>query len=343
MSTEVTTATRDAALARARLKREATLHEESVQRAADEIRAKLQNGDAESITALRIDTDWGTLIALRPASIRTPNYQRHLRANRVRKMAQKFDPRLYGVVLVTMRSGKPSVIDGQHRIAAAIQAGHGDDALPALVIPTSTYREEAELFVRANLRETTVPAATGEVFHARIEQGDERATMVAKVVEDAGLQLDMHMESDGEGFVRAIATLERIFKQGGPEHLADVLTTLLATYGGQRGSTAHWMLMGFHQFLYRFHDFADRARLAEQLRPLTADGLTARAMMARIAEGGYRRHDSGVAIGRTMRNIYNESQGKKLPEWDSVPMALSRTLPPGTLHLLRPTHTGRKS
>jgi len=339
-------AAREASLGRARVRREQVLHDEAVHKAAEEIRLRLQNGDKEAVGDLRIDTDWGVLIALRPAAIGTPKYQRHLNARRVRKMAQAFDPRLYGVVLVTMRSGKPSVIDGQHRINAAIQAGHGDDPLPALVIPTATYREEAELFVRANHRETTVPVSTGEVFNARMEQGDERAELITKIVTESGLILDVHMEKDhmAPDTIRAIATTERILKNGGPEHLKDVLTTLTACYGGARGSFNHWMLMGFHQFLYRYHDLSEREPLVRAIKPMTYEGLVTRAQMQRIAAGGFARQDSGTAIGQVMRASYNDLPGtKKLPEWEDVPQLKSSRLPEGTLYFERPTHAGRRA
>jgi hypothetical protein len=336
---------RTQSLARAKIRRETKLHEEAIHRASEEIKLRLQNGDRQAVADVRIDTEWGTLIALRPASIKTPNYQRFLKAGRVRRMAKDFDPRLYGVVLVTMREGKPSVIDGQHRIAAAIQAGHGDDPLPALVVPTHTYREEAELFVRANLRDTTVPVTPGEVFHARLEQGDERAEDIRRIVEGLGLAIDYTMQSqfDAPGNIRAIATVERLYKAGGPEHLADIFTCLKESFGDERGAYAHWMLQGFHQLLWRYHDILDRAHLAAALEQTSMQSLTARAMMRRIAEGGFKRVDSGNAIGRTVHDLYNEHPGaRKLRDWDDAQGPKGLHLPEGALYLARPTHTTRR-
>lgn len=273
-------------------------------------------------TDARIDTPWGTLVALRPAVVVTPEYQRHLRPNRVRRMAREFDPRLYGVILVAMRDDRPQIIDGQHRVAAAIQAGHADTPMPAMIVQTASYTEEAALFVQANRRDTTVPAATGEVFHARLEQGDARAEAIRETVEGAGFVLDLHMDMDGDkaGIIRAIATLERIFKLGGPTHLADVLVTLSEVYGEDRRAMQHDVLMGMHQFLYRYHDIVDRDRLALVLRPIRVDGLQARTLLRRMADG-MRRGDSGLAMGMTIREVYTESTtpGSRLPAWETRP------------------------
>jgi hypothetical protein len=333
------------AIGRARLRREQAQHDDTLAHAAAEIAAKIQNGELASVHGVSIETEWGTLVALRPASIMTPNYQRNLKQHRVRKMSRAFDPRLYGVILVTVRGGKPSVIDGQHRIAAAIQAGHGDEHLPALVIPTATYREEAELFVRANHRETTVPASTGEIFHARMEQGDERALDVARVVTESGFQIDFTMAKDYKKpeFIRSVATLERIYRHGGPDHLADVLKTIGTIWGDNRQSLNHWMLAGFHQFIYRYHDLTDRARLQVAVRSLTPEQLTTRALMTRIAEGGFRRTDSGIAIGKTLKALYEETPGRKLPAWEEQPVMLRSKTPDDVLYNSRPSHTTKSA
>ena len=279
------------------------------------------------IQFLRCDTLW------------TPDYQRKLQQNRVNRIARQLDVRLLGVLLVTLRAGRWYVIDGIHRLAACVAAGHGAKRLRCLIIPEMTYQEEAELFVQGNNRDNTKPLATGEVFHARIEQGDPVAAEIAEITKAAGLTLDLMMDlstTDPE-VVRAVATLERIYRNGGPDHLADVLTTIIDCFPRSREALAHELLGGMHHFLWRYHNKVDRAVLRNTLRALGIEGVMARAAMARAA--GWRRTTrSGVLVGLTILDIYNDqrSSRNRLPRWELMPQMSSINRRSGIVYFPRP-------
>jgi hypothetical protein len=269
--------------------------------------------------------DWlmpGKLLFLRADTIATPDYQRGVQGTRVRRMAANLDPRLLGVLLVAFRDGRYHVIDGQHRLAAVIHAGHGARALRCLALEVASYREEAELFVTGNARDNTKPLTTGQQFHARLEQGDKTAHAIKAICDGAGVTLDlmMNLSTSAADTIRAVATLDRIYRNGGPDHLADVIATIVDIFPHDREALIHGVLLGFHQFLWRYHALADRAVLRNALRNLTLDGLNARAMMAKAA-GWRKRTDSGLLIGQTILDVYNDQRQarNRLPTWAIVP------------------------
>jgi hypothetical protein len=299
----------------------------------------VNNGKAEDIVRDETILAPGTIVRLLPGRLITGEYQRNLRPVRVKKLARNFDPRLCGVLLVTERNGNIYLIDGQHRAAAAIAAGRNDVPIPCLVVDASTYEEEAELFIAANNRSTTVPVTTGEIFHARVEAGDPTAIEVLRIAEEVGLYLDLHMRRDStlDGAVRAIATLVRIYRVGGPEHLRDVLETITRAFGNRRSAWTHYVLMGYHQLLYRYHGIIDRERLAAVARGLGIEGLNARAAMRRMSNS-FGRNDSGIILGRVLVDACNEGlrSHQQLPDWDVMLTPPPSKLPEGQSYFTRP-------
>lgn len=281
----------------------------------------------------------GEILFLRVDQLWTPDYQRKLQQTRVNRIARNLDPRLLGVLLVTEREGHSYVIDGIHRLGACVQAGHGDKRVRCLLIPLTDYKEEAELFVQGNNRDNTKPLSTGEVFHARIEQGDPVAHDIQTIATAADLKLDLMMDQSTTrpDTVRAIATLERVYRNGGPDHLADVLATISDCYPEERDALTHEFLSGMHHFLWRYHGRVDRTVLRNTLRGLGIDGLQARALMAK-ASGWRRSTRSGVLVGMTILDVYNDQRSarNRLPRWELMPQMSPINRRSGIVYFPRP-------
>jgi hypothetical protein len=74
-------------------------------------------------------------------------YQRPINIAHVRKIANEFDERAFGVILVSERAdGSVYVIDGQHRLAAVKSMGRGGSEIPCHVYRGLSVGDEALIF-----------------------------------------------------------------------------------------------------------------------------------------------------------------------------------------------------
>lgn len=192
-------------------------------------------------------------------------YQRELDGRRVQKIVDAFEPRLLGTLEVARRNGgKLAVFDGQHRLAALTDLGI--DSAPCLVHDNLTPQQEANLFVALQRERRNVSSL--ERFRARIFSGDRDARTIKKVVESAGYVIpDYYTEhTNGHRAIRAVGTLERIYRQSDQGALRDALEIVARTWGDDPRSADGLLVEGM--WLLRQH-YGDRigadeiARLGE--------------------------------------------------------------------------------
>lgn len=115
------------------------------------------------------------------------SYQRQPIEAKVLSIARSYDARLAGTITVARRDGRFYVIDGGHRVAAAMRRS-SVDLMDCLVIDSTGPQMEAELFVKCNTMRKPVTAI--EKFNAKVMYGDPVATTVAKLVEQSGRKVD---------------------------------------------------------------------------------------------------------------------------------------------------------
>lgn len=114
----------------------------------------------------------------------------------IRQIAENWDWRLCGTLTVSDRAGVETglyVIDGQHRLAAAIKRGD-IEALPCIISKFDGIEDEARLFVALNSARRQV----GEVekFHARVASKDHGALAAKRVIEDSGMIVARYTDAE---------------------------------------------------------------------------------------------------------------------------------------------------
>jgi uncharacterized protein DUF6551 len=125
-----------------------------------------------------------------------PRYQREIDSRRSRahiaKIAANFRWARFGAILVTPRGAAEAgggrgwtVIDGQHRIAAARECGF--DLVPAVVIGSAGLAEQASAFVWAN--RTRVPMSAQALHRANLVAGDVEAVTLDRLCRAAGVEI----------------------------------------------------------------------------------------------------------------------------------------------------------
>jgi hypothetical protein len=164
-------------------------------------------------------------------------YQRSLDTERgqalVRKIAIAWDWGLCQPLFVARRAdGGLYVVDGQHRLAAAVL--RGDIAqLPCVVTHFAGAAHEAAAFVTLNQQRRPLNAL--ELFKAALAAGDADAQAIQQCVEAAGLALAAHTNNQAmkAGQVANIGGLQRCIATYGATVLETALKVLAGAYPNQ--------------------------------------------------------------------------------------------------------------
>lgn len=162
-------------------------------------------------------------------------YQRELDHRRVDRIVDDYDPRLLGVLEVSIRNGngKGTVFDGGHRLAALKKLKI--TKVPVLAHSDLTPKEEAMLFVALqNGRKRVNPI---QRFAAQVFSGDLFAVDLKAAVEEAGWHVSRHGSGPDTG-IKGIVTLERIFRNG---NLAETLALAELWRGDEKVTDAMFL------------------------------------------------------------------------------------------------------
>ena len=159
-------------------------------------------------------------------------YQRELRHDLVNKIGSEYDIVKAGPILVNERDPENNqgdglwAVDGQHRMAGALQAGETE--IFAHVVHGLTRAEEAELRLARNDRRSD---NTFEKFRARLVMGDEKAHAIVECVRQQGAKLNLAV-SPTHG-INALVAAETLYNagDGAGVWLGRVLRFLRETFG----------------------------------------------------------------------------------------------------------------
>lgn len=110
-------------------------------------------------------------------------YQRNAKNARVLKLAKRWNWLACGVLTVAQRNGRYYVVDGQHRLMAALKRSD-ISRLPCLVFESAEMRNEAVAFRDANKERR--PITTFEQWNADLVAQDEPTMFVHALITQAG-------------------------------------------------------------------------------------------------------------------------------------------------------------
>ena len=110
-------------------------------------------------------------------------YQRHAKNIRVLRLAKRWNWLACGVLTVAKRGGRYYVVDGQHRLMAALKRGD-IERLPCLVFESNEMREEAVAFRDANKERR--PITSFEQWHADLVAEDEATLYAHEIIISSG-------------------------------------------------------------------------------------------------------------------------------------------------------------
>lgn len=113
-------------------------------------------------------------------------YQRSAIKNKIADITAEWSWLACGALIVAKRDGSLWVVDGQHRLLAAMRRSD-IRALPCVIFETETIKDEAIGFLSANTNRRPV-TAIGK-HKALVASGDEAASFVSRILEAKGLRV----------------------------------------------------------------------------------------------------------------------------------------------------------
>lgn len=237
------------------------------------------------------------------------SYQRDIRTGRVKEMAKNFGPDEVGVLTVSLREdGNYYVIDGQHRVFAAVESGNGGNYFDCEIYVGLTVEEEAERFKYRNVNRGPVKAA--EKFKAELLMGDEQAIEIDRIVNNNGLKLKLSGGARKDGEIGSINALVRVYRRGGAHELDECIRTLKSIWEGESDSLGHKFILGMFTFQKKFKGYYTDDRLERKLSPVTTTRISREAKAMTELDGS----GVGTAIAKTIYKWYNNKlKTNKLP------------------------------
>ena len=191
-------------------------------------------------------------------------YQRHLNANRVKRIAAEFDERIANAPKVSYRDGHYYVFDGQHTIAARKLLNNNSDLnIVCKVYSGLTEQQEALLF--AQQTGVSAPLTAGAKMRAKIYGGDPEAIAFQSATQRAGFELSF-TQSHAKWRIACIATAFGEYRQHGERVYTDALRVLAEAWEGDIDSLRSEVLQGVTRFVALYDHEYDPIRLIRQLQ-----------------------------------------------------------------------------
>ncbi|KPF76754.1 hypothetical protein IP68_02345 [Blastomonas sp. AAP25] len=187
-------------------------------------------------------------------SIDTPGSQSMIRA-----IARKWNWDLCQPLFVAKRDdGRMYVVDGQHRLAAAIMR-EDIDQLPCIVSMTSGSAQEAQLFSEFN-RRRRAPSQL-DLYFADLAAGEPTATDINCALIAAGLSMSKHTNAGSfkPGQVMNIAGLRNCLRVHGLDVLSVACDQMAKGWAGQRLQYAGTLFPGIAELVRHERALAQRA------------------------------------------------------------------------------------
>ena len=235
-----------------------------------------------------------------------PSYQRELDVPRARRMAEKWERPLVGVIEVSDRGPAQhprfAVVDGQHRFAAA-KLRDAAAVLVANVHVGLNVRDEAHLFYAIDAKRTRL--TTWDRWNARRGSGDPTVLAVDDIAHTLGLQVD---NAPTNGNIRCVSTCEKILQLGGRTLLRETLELVVEVWGVEPEAFDAPLLHGTSYVLYHYGSELDTTRLADAMVDCSPRQFKAKAIALREYERGTMPKLAALVIVSS----YNRTKGPKL-------------------------------
>lgn len=202
------------------------------------------------------------LIPVKQLSVVWKEAQRPYKDRDAQKIADNFDPDMFGYLWVTLPNGQGiyHIIEGQHRKAALEKLGGANELAPCRILDAIDPARAAKLFDGINSgRRAVNPIST---FKVRRTAKFETEVAIDRIVRDAGYLIENSAE---DKYIGCVGALKAVYVDFGPKILADVLKIIPATWGMEHAAVNASIIRGYGEFLVAFGGKVNWQRLKEQM------------------------------------------------------------------------------
>lgn len=226
-------------------------------------------------------------------------YQREIRQSRVKSYADKYNPNIFGIILVSHRDGEYYIVDGQHRVEVAKLLGI--KTVWCQVLEGLTYEQESEHFYQINDSKSRLNA--NHKFHSKVEAKDTEALEIVQALKKYRFVYSKEGNEYGDNIINAVGTLQQIYKNSGEDGLSLILEILRKAWNGDHSSLKAEIIKGLYTFVSNYT--YDKNFLIQVLESYTPKGVSDR---ARAYTNNIRRPSEGACfhIAKTIRDLYEQ-------------------------------------
>lgn len=184
--------------------------------------------------------------------------ERALIPARVKALARAWNLDDVGAITVSIRDRKAIVIDGQHRVKAAMELGLGETKVLCHVYRGLSLEEEARKFLSLNNSRAVTPF---DRYKIGLVANDPTCVGVRDTFAKYSLRIGHH---DGDGIVRCVGSAMALYDRD-PEVLDQVCAVLTGTWGTRSAAFEQTIFAAMGQVLARFNGELDRGVLVKKL------------------------------------------------------------------------------
>lgn len=238
------------------------------------------------------------------------DYQRNLSVKHVQKAAANFDLYQINPVKVSRRDGINYVFNGQHTIEiVALVSNSRETPVWCMVYEDLEYTREADIF--ANQMKYTKPLSPFEIFMANIEAGSDEQIIIRDLVESYGLMISA---KSGPGNVRAVGSLEYIYRKYGYQVLERTLSLDIGTWEGTPQSLSANMLKGLARLIVVYNDELKDDTFKEKLGIISCKEITQEAKVRKAGSMGFTEtflnyYNKKTRFGLERAKLYKKQKG----------------------------------
>lgn len=218
------------------------------------------------------------------------NYQRDCGSraskNNIDYMTENFSWGLCGAIIVFAAGAKFAVVDGQHRMAAALAAGEKE--MPCVVVDDQDVERQAKSFVLINTKRVQVH--TLSAFRAAIAGGDDIAIRVKNICDQANIDIPVQAVKDGMTAPRqtqAVGSLMKMVDIYAEEQILWALNIIPEAYGSAPGKLRAMFIKAMVEFSTRCGtDDKDRQAVIDVIKDINPKELEEDAKTSVRVQGG---------------------------------------------------------
>lgn len=251
-------------------------------------------------------------IAVKNLSVIWAASQRDFDPKHSKRIADAFDPEMFGVLSVTLPNGEGiyHIIDGQHRKDAVQQLFGENEKVPCVIFNARDPSRAAVLFDKINTaRKAPRPI---DRFRVRVTARYKDECGVARIINQAGYTVGA---GGGKNVIRCVDACIAIYKTFSPPVLAETLGVIRSTFGDDQNAVDAKLVRGYGKFLGSFAGNVDMKRLIEVVQQRFTPGKLVSAAKA-ASEINHTNISSGIA--HVLLQHYNKKLRNPLTDADRV-------------------------